>query len=394
MQSTTESKTSEALKITPKITSKIQKQVRASSLERRISAWHVLVKPLRRRIASCFSIATLVLLPIAPARSESLHVIGELEGWAEVRQGEEDYRRAYVGDSLAIDDEIYVSPDAYLAILCDNGYFWEVPTGDWRVADGCPDTGTVRRDPDDPFGVRDPDDPKSPYPLYPRNTHILETRPLLRWNPVEGATRYRVAIDTNWERETTDIEIAYDGAKLEPESSHTFRVCALLDDDRVGEVSLGCSETKFSILAATEAEEVGTRTAELRQRLVEGDGRSLALADLYFSYDLKQVAIEFLTAAIDRGTENAAIYQRLGDFYWSVALYRPARENYERALALAGDRRRVRADARYGLGETWAAFGENLKAIAAFEVARLDYLLVGAEEKAEEVRERIEELGG
>lgn len=156
----------------------------------------------------------------------------------------------------------------------------------------------------------------------------------------------------------------------------------------------GCAEADPSEDAAIAAQKLEVRVAEFRQKFPEGDERAIALAHLYLARDLKEDALAYLNAAVDLGTENAAIYQYLGDAYRRMGQYQSARENYERALELADDRRRLQADARFGLGQTWLALGEDLKAIAEFEIARFDYLLVGAEEKAEETQQRIEELGG
>jgi hypothetical protein len=103
---------------------------------------------------------------------------------------------ASVGSEVHAGDTIRVRANAKARILCpDLSTTWEpVPQSSSGVFEGCPETSErIRsRQGQQALGLRTAD--QAPWVLMPSNTVITTANPVIRWEAIPGATRYRVSV--------------------------------------------------------------------------------------------------------------------------------------------------------------------------------------------------------
>lgn len=103
---------------------------------------------------------------------------------------------ASAGTEVHTGDTIRVRANAKARILCpDLTTTWEpVAQGSSGVFEGCPEPSELIRvrQQQQALGLRTVD--RAPWVLMPSNTVITTTNPLIRWEPIPGAARYRVSV--------------------------------------------------------------------------------------------------------------------------------------------------------------------------------------------------------
>jgi len=338
---------------------------------------------------------TIALLAPAPSSArDGLHFISDVGGRVEIRhRWGGGYRRAYPGDTLAPDDRLRVAPGGWVTVLCDNLSIWRASSGESAVSDGCP-TSTTGSASGSGF-IRGQVDPATLYLIYPPETTIVtsDTPLQLRWNPIPGATRYRIEIDppypmADWVVETEEPEVAYDDV-LVPGRAYRVDITAY-QSDRALTVS---QENDFSVLDRDTEAHVRAEIERLQgEPSLTGEGTVLATVHLYRTHDLYGEAIALLRTWLSTAPPNPAMFELLGDLYREVGLYREAQEAYLQAMEFVGDRVAVRASTRASLGVVLAGLEENEAAIDWYRQAQSDYRELGDEEKVQELQEEIDKL--
>lgn len=327
------------------------------------------------------------------ANQEQLNFISDISGDVQVkRRNWFGYRRAYPGDGLSSEDRLRLGSDASAKVSCNNLDVWQVPAGrESQVSEGCPAARESLGDPGR-SDTRSFIDPTIPYLISPRNTSIATTRPTLRWNAIEGATRYRVQIRGprfEWTTQVEETEVVYSGE--EPlRRGIRYRVFVTADS---GVSTQGKDRAGFTVLDEADVREIETQVARLQQQPL-GETSAILLAHLYRRYNLNAKAIELLEEAIEDGNRITATYQLLGELYEQVGLSRHARERYETALELASAQENLAGEAlaRESLGALHQSLGELSTAVEWFDAAREDYRGLGDEERVHELSAEIRDL--
>ncbi len=339
-----------------------------------------------------------IILPrfVSPAWANptSLNFISEIKGDVRLRRSQwDDYQKANFGDLLNPSDQLQLSAGASATVMCNNLRVWVVPGGKVSlVSDGCGSgKPSITRPNSRRSRSRAPNE-TIPYIISPRNTTLLTNRPILRWNAVPGATRYKVqvqdaALTLDWQTETKNTEIEYPPGEPLLQPGSYYLLIVETDKGNSSEEEQG-NDLSFTLLDAQKAESVGTEVAKLKQQQLTQEAEGLALAYLYQSYDLKAEAIELLEELVKQGSQTAAVYQLLGDLYLQVGLSQQAKSAYLQALELAKGTEDVegQAEAQVGLGQVE---GKKTEAIEWLTQAQTNYQKLGDRSKVKEVQQWI-----
>jgi len=321
-----------------------------------------------------------------------LNFISDIKGDVRLKRSEwNDYQKANFGDLLNPSDQLELSAGASATVMCDNSKVWVVPAGKVSlVSDGCGSRQRIERRPNSRRRPSRDSNKIIPYIISPRNTALLTNRPILRWNPVPGATRYTVLVQDagltlDWKKETSNTEIDYSGPPLRPESY--YLVIVETNTGKSSEEEQG-ADLSFTLLDAQNAESVETEVAKLKQQKLTQEAEGLGLAYLYQYYELKAEAIALLKGLVKNESETIAVYQLLGDLYQQVGLSQQAKRRYLQALELAKDTENLedQAQAQVGLGQV-----ENNKpeAIEWLNQAQSNYKKLGDKPEVKEVQQWI-----
>jgi hypothetical protein len=253
---------------------------------------------------------------------------------------------AFFGALLDTDDKLRVPRGASGEIACDNGTTWILSPGEFRVSQGCKytDRSIFRRKGSLTSPTRsDNKNANIPYLISPRNTVIMTSTPTLRWNPIPGATSYKVRVlggNIDWETQVNQPMVIYAGEQLQPNISYQVVIST-----SGGITTKNIDEPKFVVLEKSQSSQIKSEKSRrdqiradvenLQRQAFNNQAKSLALAHLYRSNDLNEMAIDELERAIKNGSKITAIYQLLGEIYQQIDLNSLAKTKYETGLILA-----------------------------------------------------------
>jgi hypothetical protein len=211
-----------------------------------------------------------------------------------------------VGAEVHAGDTIRLSRNANARILCpDLLTTWRPAPQSWSgVFGGCPEAPerTRSRQGQQTLGLRSTD--QAPWVVMPSNTVITTATPLIRWEPIPGATRYRVSLLTAkplhpvWGPALIGgTSVRYSGKiALVPGVEYIVRVEA-----EGGPLAEG---KPFVFGAAHVGSEVAERTSYFANTIAEQPSRDLATAVYLLNESLRADALPLLDRLAD--TERSA----------------------------------------------------------------------------------------
>ncbi len=172
----------------------------------------------------------------------------------------------------------------------------------------------------------------------PRRTQVLADRPAFAWRAVDGATRYRLAVSDDrgelWRREVTGTTLDYpaDAEPLVRGAEVLWEVEALSDTD-----ALRKEESSFTVASADEADLIRTQAGRIREATgAASTDVALYLEGVYLAgHGVYGEAAERLRELCALTPEAAPAHEALGQAYRSMGLNDRAREELEKAKALA-----------------------------------------------------------
>ncbi|MEI6430095.1 MAG: hypothetical protein WCO45_17185 [Pseudanabaena sp. ELA607] len=333
---------------------------------------------------------------------EIFHLVERVNGTVEVqRGGQTNWRTLRQGDQLRPNDLLEVGHNGSVRVICTSLKIWNSPrSGEFPVNDICPKTldntwlnilapansGII-----DPRGITD--FPGTPFMLSPRhNTVVWEPKPVLRWNPVPGASYYEVSVwgqDVNWNRRVKQSEVVYDGP--EPlQSGVRYRVVIRTN----GRWSSADEVTNFWLLGEEDRQQLQEMITNISQQVAVEEAKVLAIAYVQRHKKLYGVAIEGLEQWLALGNRSGAVSQLLGDLYWEVKLGKLARERYLTGLAW------VKQDGNLGrqaallesLGLVDESLGDLQSTIQWLTEAQEIYRTLGDEARVQQLAEKLARL--
>jgi hypothetical protein len=305
------------------------------------------------------------------------------------------FQKASTGSLLRPNDYLQMGSSASAFLLCSNTERWQPTAGkQFRVSEGCP-RGTASRPRNVARSQTRNENKLIPYIISPRNTELLSDRPLLKWNPVSGATRYQVQLEGGglaWQTETNETQILYAGQ--EPLKSGVKYLLTVTTDKKVSSSEEVGANLMFGLMATEKAKLVKEQAMNLKKQGLSPETETLALAYLYEGNNLKAEAIALLQSLSQQKSQNRVVYSLLGDLLLQTGLNQQAQQAYEQALALAqksGDQE-GEAEAQSGLGEASFGLGKKEEALSWLKKAQASYGALGDESQVQVLAQRIEKI--
>ena len=237
-----------------------------------------------------------------------------------------------------------------------------------------------------------------PYIISPRRTQLLENKPTLRWNPVAGATSYKLSLrenktKLNWELTVAGTEAMYPGEPaLKP--GVKYRLIVEANTGASSETPVVEGDTEFGLLDEGEMQRVKDAVGAIGQQVPNAAAKKLATANLYISTNLIAEAIETLESLPKSGVETTPIYRTLGDLYREKLQLMPQAEfYYKKAIGIAKpDDIEELTEAHYGLGQVYSSMRNNIKAMSHLKLAKEGYQSLGNVQMVEKVGKQLQDV--
>jgi len=179
---------------------------------------------------------------------------------------------------------------------------------------------------------------RAPLILSPRNSDLLEDRPVLQWRPIEGATRYKVTVSGDdgalWSRDVKAGPLAWpaDAAPLTRDADYLWLLEAFSDKGL-----LAREESVFHVVSANAAGVVRDDVDRIRESA--GGDDSAASAFLAGSYLLGKGLYHDAAGQFETlcriSPEAAAPHEALGNAYRAMGLMDQAAAEFQKALELS-----------------------------------------------------------
>lgn len=237
-----------------------------------------------------------------------------------------------------------------------------------------------------------------PYIISPRRTKLLDSKPILRWSPVAGATSYKLSLrengaKLNWEMTVSGTEAVYPGEPaLKPGASYKLIVEA--NTGVSSENAVGEGDTEFSLLDEGEVQRVKGEVGAIDKQVANESAKKIAISNVYLNTSAIAEAIELLESLPKTGVETPPIYRTLGDLYLErLQLVPQAEAYYLKAVNVAkpDDIEELTA-ARYGLGQVHSAMRNNREAMGYLRMAKDGFQSLGDLPMVEKVEKQLRDL--
>ncbi len=237
-----------------------------------------------------------------------------------------------------------------------------------------------------------------PYIISPRRTQLLENKPNLRWNPVAGATSYKLSLrenktKLNWELTVAGTEAVYPGEPaLKP--GVKYRLIVEANTGASSENTVEEGDTEFGLLDEGEMQRVKDAVGAIDKQVPNESAKKLAISNIYLSTNLIAEAIETLETLPKSGVETPPIYRTLGDLYRENLQLMPQAESYYlKAIGTAkSDDIEELTEAHYGLGQVHSSMRNNLEAIRYFKLAKEGYQTLGNVQMVEKIGKQLQDV--
>ena len=226
---------------------------------------------------------------------------------------------------------------------------------------------------------------------------MLGNKPTLRWNPVAGATSYKLSIlenkaKLNWEMTVNGTEAVYPGEPvLKP--GVKYRLIVEANTGVSSESPLGERDSEFGLLDEKEVEQVKEAVRTIEQQVPNAASQKLAIAQIYRSANLNAEAIETLESLLAAGVETAPIYRMLGEMYQGRSQLMPQAEiYYKKAIdAAKSDDIEELTDARYGLAQVYSSMRNYTEAIQYLKLSKEGYQSLGDLPMVEKIEKQLQD---
>ena len=228
--------------------------------------------------------------------------------------------------------------------------------------------------------------------ISPRNTYIFNDSLTIRWNEVSGATNYKVKVE-DWERETKDNQIIYDG---ELESGEYYRMTVVADNGAASKDEDYTRTIWFIVLEDEEAKTLREQVEAIEQDELSQDQKGLILAHFYSKNQLYFEAIQVLEELVKSGSQALSVHKLLGDIYQQVGLNLMAKEIYQQGLGLTVEENNseVKGTMEWSLGAIEYFLGNKDKAVKYLRKAKASYLVLGEYRRVKQLAEWINKVSG
>lgn len=202
-------------------------------------------------------------------------------------------------------------------------------------------------------------DASIPYLITPRHTLLVDSQPVLRWNPVTKATEYTVVVSGPdgevWRIQTSQSQVTYGGPPLKPGVPYSLVIKTNTGQSSQDDAAPNGNRSEaldFRLLRPAEAKVIRSATAELATVPTADIADAIAVARLYSdftlakevisqydlaeesyqTYSLTADAIALLETAAQKHPSSSLLHRTLADFYWQSGLMNLAVDHYSQAI--------------------------------------------------------------
>lgn len=129
-----------------------------------------------------------------------------------------------------------------------------------------------------------------PYIISPRRTKLLDSKPILRWNPVAGATSYKLSLrengaKLNWEMTVSGTEAVYPGEPaLKP--GVRYRLIVEANTGASSESPVVEGDTEFGLLEPKQVQGVKDAVGAIDKQVPNENAQKLVISNLYLNTNL------------------------------------------------------------------------------------------------------------
>lgn len=179
----------------------------------------------------------------------------------------------------------------------------------------------------------------SPNIIQPFGKTIRLVKPLLSWQPVKGATGYRVQLigsDWGWQKNTTQLQLPYPSDKPPLELGSVYKFIVFAYD---GENLISVDEKVYVTLQEEREKQISDAVEKIKNLPFPEDEIAIDLAKLYKANGLLHLSINELELQVSKGSKSPGISRVLGDNYLETGFPEKALEYYNQAVNLAQTRR-------------------------------------------------------
>ncbi len=357
---------------------------------------------LRKRLSLGLSVILTSLVGLS-AVSRAEHRIIEASGQVMLqREGWSNFREVGVGTLVNKGDRLQVETGVKAIVRCADNTLWRLLTGyPYPVTYGCPNkTLLVLRIGKQLDNAPGGHNSAIPYVISPRRTFVRSDQVKLRWNPVDGASRYSVRLVRQrdkaviWEQEVRGTEINYLG-NPSLELGEEYLLVIESNNGQSSQLDEGANLSGFKLLSPDAMQQVKAEIQAIAQQQLSSSAKTLAVADIYIREELLSEAIATLESLAKTRSKIIAVYQNLGDLYRYVGLNLLAQSRYQQAISEATANQDVEglAMAQAGLAEVQEMLGKRDQAIQLLRQAQTGFEALGDSERVTELQDRLKNLG-
>jgi hypothetical protein len=349
----------------------------------------------RRGLAILVGVGCFLLQSLPASANGGFHLVTGVKGDVQVQRQGQKNQQVFFGYRLKTADKLLLGKGGTATLLCQNLRLATIQQmGTSEVAKVCQIGGRSVLQVIDPNRIptRSSNNPTIPYIISPRNTIVIDSKPLLRWNPVAGSKSYRVLVtgpEMKWETTVTQSQVVYGGEPLK--SGVRYRVTVTAEN---GESSQSDTGVGFSVLDNAAVEQIKSNISALQRQELSEEAQVLAIAHLERSNELYASAIDRLEVWLGRGNKSTAGSQLLGDVYRQVGLPGLARDRYVVGLEMMRQDGNLagQAEVLNSLGQVDRDSDRLKDAIGWLEEAQKRYRELGDEEGVQQLEKELTDL--
>jgi hypothetical protein len=315
-------------------------------------------------------------------------------------------------------DQIYAGKDVVATVACpNNNNKRQVPQATWTsLKKLCPTAISKIARGNSVSDTYSLNNAALPYLITPRQTLLLDAKPIIRWNPVSGNSQYQIQIRKDekiiWEGRTMATSIQYPGTPiLQPGIGYSIVIRT-----SSGKSSESDTETvpEFRLIRSTDLTEINSAVKIIQSGDISAVSKALQISEFYSGYVLSEnqlaaygltlkeakrfnligPAIDVLSSAIKNNLNNIVLHQELGLLYNQAGLDLLAAESYTKAIDLAQspDELEIWTNLQLQVATTSINLKQKTKAIEHYKLALWGFNLLDQKDNADLVMKQIQKL--
>lgn len=327
-------------------------------------------------------------------KSKNYHLLFIIKGQVKLQRSTwSDFFSVSSGTYLNDSDLLLPTSGSNIVVLCDDLNLWMVPSNvKSGVTNGCSKTTEpiITRPQGNIGNTRGTKDPTTPYVISPRSTKIINSKPLIIWNPVPQTEKYIVQIEENgnliWNAETDRTQISYPGEpNLKRETSYLVKIMS--DTGISSEDNLSIDST-FKLINQTEEEEITSLTEKISSLDLSSEQKDYAVAALYASKGFDAESNLLLDKIVANDTKNVQAILNLGKGYLKIGLPLNAKTYFEKTIELAETNNDIEsmAQAQEALAQTLLDIGRRDDGIQMLLQAEASFKSLGDNKHSEKLK--------